>query len=228
MGGVFLWPSSGPQSDFLFGDADWTFECHRLGSRGPCLGMHPFILRVRCWSHEAASSALLSFGASAHLVASMAQVGIQAPGLSSRCISHLGNPMKTRKGQHFVCCVHARGSCLVSPSHHMWKMWVYRFVPSRCGRKWVQVWEETSVLRDLCADLPASQRLFGRLHASQSTGQERKKQWSKRVHAPVVGLHWVTRRVNTQKLAIKTCSGTAARRRTEWKSIARSRQTTSC
>ena len=48
-------------------------------------------------------------------------------------ICHLGNPMKTRKGQLFVCCVHAPCSCLVSPSHHMWKMWVYRFEPSRCG-----------------------------------------------------------------------------------------------
>ena len=98
-------------------------------------------------------------------------------------------------------------------------------MPSRCGGKWVQVCEETSVLRDLWEDLPASQRLFGRLHASQSRGQEKNKQWSKRVHAPVVGLHWVTRRVNTQKLVIKTCSGKAARRRTKWKSIARSRQT---
>ena len=32
MGSVFLWPSSGPQSDLLFGDADWTVECHRLGN----------------------------------------------------------------------------------------------------------------------------------------------------------------------------------------------------
>ena len=142
-------------------------------------------------------------------------------------ICHLGKPMKTRKGQLFVCCVHARGFCLVSPSHQVWEIWVYQFVSSRCGGKWVQVWEETSVLEDLWEDLPASQRLFGRLHASQS-GQEKKKLWSKRVHAPVVGLHWVTRSVNTQKLVIKTCSGKAARRRTQWKSIARSRLTTRC
>ena len=36
----------------------------------------------------------------------LAQVGIQAPGLSFRCICHLGNPIKTLSSQVFVCCVH--------------------------------------------------------------------------------------------------------------------------
>ena len=36
----------------------------------------------------------------------LAQVGIQAPGLSFRCICHLGKPIKTRFESGFVCCVH--------------------------------------------------------------------------------------------------------------------------
>ena len=119
MGGVFLRPSSGPPSDLLFGDTGWTVECHRLGNSvdvGAVLVLGwmrtdgspqcfdsrgQVILRVRCWSNEAASPGLLSFGASA-LKAILAQVEIQAPGLSSRCISHLGNFMKTRMGQFFT------------------------------------------------------------------------------------------------------------------------------
>ena len=39
-------------------------------------------------------------------VAILAKVGIQAPGLSFRCICHLGNSITTLSSQVFVCCVH--------------------------------------------------------------------------------------------------------------------------
>ena len=54
MGGVFLWPSSGPQSDLLFGDADWIVECHRLGN-----SVHVGAVLVLGWMRTGGSRTIL-------------------------------------------------------------------------------------------------------------------------------------------------------------------------
>ena len=53
---------------------------------------------------------------------------------------------------------------------------------NRCGGKWVQVWEETSLLQDLWEDLPVSQRPFGRTSCRQSGQKKEIQQSKKRVH----------------------------------------------
>ena len=166
--------------------------------------MHSSILLVRClWSDEAASQGPLSFCASAHQVTILAQVGIQAHGLSSTCFCHLGNPSRLARFS-FLFAVYTR-MALVS-------RW---FVSIRGAGQWVQVWGETSDVQDLREDLPASQRLFGRLHASQS-GQEKEKVAQNESTLQLVGLDGVIRRVNTQKLVINTCSGKTTRRRNQF------------
>ena len=54
----------------------------------------------------------------------LAQVGIQAPGLSFRCICHLGNPIKTRFESGFCLLCTSHGPCCMSPCHQVWEICV--------------------------------------------------------------------------------------------------------
>ena len=71
-------------------------------------------------------------------VSIVAQVGIQATGLSFRCICHLGNPIKTRFESGFCLLCTSHGSCCLSPYHQVWEIWLCRSVVEYCykaGRK---------------------------------------------------------------------------------------------
>ena len=60
-------------------------------------------------------------------VAILAQVGIQAPGFSFRCIFHLGNPIKTRVRFLFAVYI-AWPMLLVAPSSYVGNLVVLDFV----------------------------------------------------------------------------------------------------
>ena len=52
-------------------------------------------------------------------VAILAQVGIQAPGLSFRCICHPGNPTKTRFESGFCVLCTSHCPCCLSPNRQV-------------------------------------------------------------------------------------------------------------
>ena len=102
-------------------------------------------------------------------VAILAQVGIQAPGLSFRCICHLGNPIKTRSesGVFFCLLCTSHGPCCLSPYHQVWEIWLYWILSALCGGIWVYSWEEASHVQDLWENIPTTERHSLRLLTCQ-------------------------------------------------------------
>ena len=54
--------------------------------------------------------------------------GSKPPGLSFRCICHLGNPIKTRFESGFCLLCTSHDPCCLSPYHQVWEIWLYRIV----------------------------------------------------------------------------------------------------
>ena len=100
-------------------------------------------------------------------VAVLAQVGIQDPGLSFRCICHLGKPIKTRFESGFCLLCTSHDPCRLSPYHQVWEIWLYRIVSALCGGIWIQSWEEASYVQSLWEDFPAPERHTVRLFPRQ-------------------------------------------------------------
>ena len=92
----------------------------------------------------------------------LAQVGIQAPGLSFRCICHLGNPIKTRFESGFCLLCTSHGPCCLLPYHQVWEIRLHRSVSALCGGIWIQSWEEASYAQSLWENFPAAERHIGR------------------------------------------------------------------
>ena len=92
-------------------------------------------------------------------ISALAQVVIQAPGLSFRCICHPVNPIKTRCESGFCLLCTSHGPCCVSTSHQVRKMRVHWCVPSFSGGIWVSSWEEASHVQVLSEDFTTRQRL---------------------------------------------------------------------
>ena len=70
----------------------------------------------------------------------LAQVGIQAHGLSFRCTCH-GNPIKTRLQSGFCLLCTSHGPCCLTPNHQVWKdfpglvVTLSDFLPARGEKK---------------------------------------------------------------------------------------------
>ena len=78
-----------------------------------------FTLSCFCWEVSlcfSASTTIRDGGRSPASVAILAQVGIQAPGLSFRCLCHLGNPIKTRFESGFCLLCTSHGTCCLFSS----------------------------------------------------------------------------------------------------------------
>ena len=117
----------------------------------------PFVMGCACVICDTARGS-----STAESVAILAQVGIQAPGLSFRCICHLGIPIKTRFESGFCLLCTSHGPCCLSPYHQVWEIWLYWIVSALCGGIWIQSWEEASYVQSLWEDFPAAERHIGR------------------------------------------------------------------
>ena len=76
-----------------------------------------------------------------------AQVGIQAPRLSYRCICHLGNPMKTRFESGFCLLCSLHGPCCLSPFDQVWEIWLYWILSALCGGIWYTAGKKPATCR---------------------------------------------------------------------------------
>ena len=110
-------------------------------------------------------------------VAILAQVGIQqAPGLSCRCICHLGNPIKTRFESGFCLRCTSHGPCRLSSYHQVWEIWLHWILSGLCGGIWVFSWEEASHVQDLWENIPATARHSLRLLTCQKWEEKGKQE----------------------------------------------------
>ena len=80
-------------------------------------------------------------------VATLAQVGIQAPGLSFPCICHLGNPIKTRFESGFCLLCSSHGPCCLSPYHQVCEIWLYWILSALCGGIWYTAGKKPATCR---------------------------------------------------------------------------------
>ena len=118
------------------------------GKRTSDLGhQRPFyFLRFLTCEHRHCVSLCSVLGTDA--VAILAQVGIQAPGLSFRCICHPGNPIKTRFESGFCLLCTSHALCCLSPYHQVWNDGLYWVLSDIRGGTWVCSWEGASHVQD--------------------------------------------------------------------------------
>ena len=163
-------------------------------------------------------------------VAILAQVGIQAPGLSFRCICHLGNPIKTRFESGFCLLCTSHGTSCLSPYHQVWEIWLYWILSALCGGRWVQSGEEAGYVQNLWEDFPAPERHSVRLLPSKVI--RRRETAVEMSHLPCLdGQVWfpgVTHRAIKRYQKVRMQSWRTARSLISLISTGRSEQMTNC
>ena len=165
-------------------------------------------------------------------ISALAQVVIQAPGLSFRCICHPVNPIKTRCESGFCLLCTSHGPCCVSTSHQVRKMRVHWCVPSFSGGIWVSSWEEASHVQVLSEDFTTRQRLslsptscLARVQGERSLAVKRCL-----LHYldALAGYHGVIRLVNSRCQVARMRSWKTALNLTSQRSTGRSKLTINC